>query len=358
VQLSVLLPTHRSDLTAISRIAQVCSWAGPNIEVVVRDNSGDAKKRDVIALFQSERCKVISVDPCAPLENFSTLLRLAKGDFIFWPADDDFAFDRAIRAISDVLEKSGKDPSVAGVSGLYVVETSYCSSIANYTGIDSDDPLARVVGYLGYGGPNVFTYSVLRRQVAERTYKLLTSMPFYLSFHDQIQSLLFLMSGKFIQLSRLLYAYDMGAWEAADTAQAKDIEYYRNAGLDPVVNKLHWFLCGFEGATLIRNADAFSHYPLNMRQAVADRWFSLFFLRFRDQPRLPFESPFLAGAARICDKLKSSNGQLSFQDMLVEIRNLFALSSPAHAQKYFDFWDAIINRRQSAPLPMAEAGGR
>jgi len=66
----------------------------------------------------------------------------------------------------------------------------------------------------------------------------------------------------------------------------------------------------------------------------------------------------LAGADRICDKLKSSSGQLSFQDMLVEIRSLFALSSQAHAQKYFDFWDAIINRRQSAPLPMAAAGGR
>ncbi len=358
LKLSILLPTHRSDLTAISRIAQVCSWAGPDVEVVVRDNSGDAKKRDVIARFQSEHCRVISVDPCTPLENFSTLLRLAKGEFIFWPADDDFSFDRAIKAIPDALEKVGKDPSIVGVTGHYVVETSYCSSIASYTGTESDDPLARVAGYLNYGGPNVFTYSVLRRTVAERMYQFLTSMPFYFSFHDQITCLLYLLNGKFLKLERLLYCYDMGPWQSPETAQAKDIDYYKAAGLDPIVNKLHWFLGGFEGAVLIRNADVFPDYPLNVRQAVADQWFSMFFLRFKGQPRLPFESPLLAEADKICAKLLTSSGQLSFQDMLAEIKKFLALSSPAHAQKYFDFWDAIINRRSRAPLPRAAAGGR
>ena len=121
----------------------------------MRDNSGNAQKREIISRFQSEHCSVISVDPCEPLDNFSTLLRLAKGDFMFWPADDDFSFDRAIKGVSDVLEQFGKDPSVAGVTGHYVVETSSGSSIARYDNVESDDPVARVTGYLRYGGPNV-----------------------------------------------------------------------------------------------------------------------------------------------------------------------------------------------------------
>jgi Glycosyl transferase family 2 len=353
LQLSVLLPSHRSGLTAISRIAQVCSWAGPNIEVIVRDNSGDAEKREVISRFQSEYCKVICVDPCKPLENFSTLLRLAKGDFIFWPADDDFSFDRAIRGVSDVLEQSGKDPSVAGVTGHYVVETSLGSSIARYDNVDSDDPVARVAGYLSYGGPNVITYSAVRREMVERTYKLLTSMPFYLSFHDQIQSLLFVASGKYIQIPRILYAYDMGVWEKKETAEQRDIDYLLAAGLDPVVNTLQWLLCAFEGAVLIRNSDIIPDYPLAQRQTMADRWFLAKCGGFIRDNRSTFGSKFEDQAPKIRARLLESTGHLSFQGLLTEICSVIALFSQDKAQHYFEFWNAQINKsavdRRQAP---------
>src|SRR3569833_2819181 len=78
VQLSILLPTHRDDLTALSRIAQACSWAGPSIEVIVRDNSGSARKRSQIAQFKRDHCTIVSAEPCGPLENFSEAMRLAR----------------------------------------------------------------------------------------------------------------------------------------------------------------------------------------------------------------------------------------------------------------------------------------
>jgi len=39
MQLSILIASNRTGLLACSRIAQACSWAGPNLEVIVRDNS-------------------------------------------------------------------------------------------------------------------------------------------------------------------------------------------------------------------------------------------------------------------------------------------------------------------------------
>jgi glycosyl transferase family 2 len=356
VQLSILMTTNRRGLLVCSRIAQACSWAGPNIEVLIRDNSGDPEKRALLPQFQRDNCNIILAEPCDALTNFNELLRLAKGDFVFLLADDDYCFDHAIAALPGVLDQIGKDPSVAGVTGLYAVETSQASAIVAYQNVESDDVTVRVANFLSYQGPNILHYAPVRREILRRVFDFMNALPFYFSFHDQITCLLYLLNGKFARLQRLLYCYDMGAWESADTAQAKDLDYYKGAGLDPAVNKLHWFLCGFEGATLIRNVDAFPDYPLEIRQRMADQWFSVNYLRFRSRPRLAYDSAFGAAAEKICAKLQSSSGQLSFQDMLVEIRNFFALFSEAHAQKYFAFWDAAINRRNAAEPRLAAAG--
>ena len=70
---------------------------------------------------------------------------------------------------------------------------------------------------------------------------------------------------------------------------------------------------------LVRNADVFPDYPLAQRQAIADRWFSSMFIRFKGQARLTFDSRFTGEADRLCDKLLTSTGQLSFEGMLTEI---------------------------------------
>ena len=88
-----------------------------------------------------------------------------------------------------------------------------------------------------------------------------------------------------MRLKRLLYLYDMGPWEEAESAQKRDLEFYTGAGLDPAINKLHWFLCAFEGAVLIRNSDLFPDYPLAQRQPIADLWFSAMFHRFQSARR-------------------------------------------------------------------------
>lgn len=345
VQLSVLLPTNRHGPVALSRIAQVCSWAGPNIEVIVRDNSGNAEKRKLLEHFRREHCNIVIADPCEPLENYSEILRLAQGQFIFCVADDDQCFDRAIEALPGIIDQFGKDPTVAGVTGAYALETSQGTSIVNYKGVDSDDPAVRVAGFLAYQGPNMLFYSVLRRSLAERILVFMKSMPVYLSFHDQILCLLYLLNGKLVGLQRLFYVYDVGVWEATETAQKRDVDFYTEAGLDPVINKIHWLLCGFEGAALIVNSDIFPSYPPAQRQPIADRWFSAMFSRFRGQPRLTFDSRFADEGERLCAKLQASTGQLSFHGMLTEISSFMALFSKDSAQSYFDFWDAVLNKR-------------
>jgi len=349
VQLSILIPTNRPGLLACSRIAQACSWAGPNIEVIVRDNSGNAQKRELLGHFKNDNCNIIIAEPCDGLKNMSEILRLAKGDFVFLLADDDFCFDQAIAALPGVIEKIGKNPAVAGVTGAYALDTSQGSAIVSYNDVESDDVATRVAGFLGYDGPNILHYAPVRRELVQRIFAFMNTLPFYFSFHDQVICLLYLLNGKFVRLQRLLYLYDVGIWEATETAQKRDADFYAEAGLDPAINKLHWFLCGFEGAVLIRNADVFPDHPLSVRQPIADRWFATMFVRFKGHARLTFGSPLAGEAERLCAKLLTSTGQLSFHGMLAEICGFIALSSESQAQSYFEFWDAVINKRKPVP---------
>lgn len=338
---------------ALSRIAQACSWAGSGIEIIVRDNSGNAEKRELIKRFQRDNCTIVSTDPCHPLENFSELMRLAKGEFVFCIGDDDLCFDRAITALPGVIDETGKDPTVAGMTGTYAIETSKGTALAAYNNIDSDDVAARVAGYLSYGGANVLAYSPLRRAIVERVFRFVGTMPCCFSFHDQISCLLYLLNGKFVKLPRLIYAYDAGPWENPVSAQKRDVEYYKAAGLDPAINKLHWFMCGFEGAVLIRNSDLFPDHPMATRQKMADQWFSTMFMRFMQNPRLTFESRFAAEAEAVCAKLRASQGRLSFTDMLTDICRVIALSSEAKAQAYLSFWGEALKPRKPATAASA-----
>ena len=77
MQLSILIATNRRGLLVCSRIAQACSWAGPNIEVLIRDNSGDAQKRALLPQFQRDNCNIILAEPCDALTNFNELLKRA-----------------------------------------------------------------------------------------------------------------------------------------------------------------------------------------------------------------------------------------------------------------------------------------
>ena len=346
VRLSILLPTNRRSLLACSRVAQACSWAGPHVEVIVRDNSGDARKRELLAHFQHQNCRVITVNPCEAQENFSEILRLATGDFVFCLGDDDFCFDHAIAELPGAIERIDKDPSIIGITGTYAVETIKGTSLAKYPNIDSDDVRARVVGFLSYPGPNVLFYSAMRRELVSRIFNFMNDMPFGFSFHDQIICLLYLLNGKFAPLQRLMYLYDMGVWQSPELAQRRDLDFYMSAGLDPAINKLQWIICGFEGASLIVNSDMLAMLPPAQRQPIADIWFTTMFARFKGDTRSAFNSPLTDEAERRCRKLLQFTGQLTFQRILAEISSFIALSSGDAAQAYLIFWDAIINRRQ------------
>jgi hypothetical protein len=345
MRLSILVPTNRTGLSVCAKIAQACSWATPDIEVIIRDNSGDMGKREFLIQCQREHCKILIAEPCSYLVNLREILRASSGDFVFFVADDDFCFDYAIGAVSNLIGQTSGDLSISGIAGYCVVETTQGSSILSYQNVDSVDVTERLIGYLKLGGPNVLYYAPVRREVAQRVYAFVGAMPAMFSFHDQIICLLCLLNGRYIRLNRLLYLYDLGVWENVGSSQKRDVEFYVREGFDAAMSQLHWFLCGFEGAVLARNGRVFPDLSLSKRQTVTDLWFSLMFARFKHGERIKFESRFGDQADRTRDKLLKSTGRLLFPDMLKELCDFIALFSAGKAQAYHDFWDAVINNR-------------
>lgn len=348
------MPTNRRGLLVCSRIAQACSWAAPNVEVIIRDNSGDAEKRALLPHFRRDNCNIIIAEPCHALTNVSELIKLAKGEFIFLLADDDFCFDRAIPEAAKLIERFGNDSAVVGITGSYVVEKSDGSPVLSYRSVEADDAAARVAGFLSYVGPNVLHYAPIRRDVTQRVFAFMNALPSFFSFHDLIVCLLYLLNGKFVRLNRLLYSYEIGIWEDPIAAQKRDLDFYLQAGFDPAINVLHWFLCAFEGAVLVRNASVFPDLSLTQRQAVADIWFSHMYVRFKIGGRPAFDSRFASEAEKLRAKLLALTGRLSFQDLLGDIAGFMSLTSKDKAQSYFDFWDAVINKRELPPRHVEE----
>ena len=345
MRLSILIPTHRDDPVAWSRLVQACAWAGPDIEVIIRDNSGSASKRDLLRRLERPNCRVVFADNRGPMENYFEALKLATGEFIYFVADDDMAFDRAIAALPAAIAARAGDAATIGLTGAYVVENSQQSAVVGYQDIDADDVVARVAGFLRFSGPNVLIYSPVRRDLVRRIFDLTNSMPFSFSFHDQIICLLYLLNGKFTSIKRMLYLYEAGEWETAELSQNRDLSFYTMGKLDPAVNCLHWFLCGFEGAALVRNSTAFPAYSSAQRQAAADLWFSAMFLRFKNTTRDTFGSPLSEQANGLAEALKGSAGRLSFQNMLDAISGFMALSSRENADSYRHFWSGVINAK-------------
>ena len=106
-KLSIVMPSNRTGPAACARVLDACSCASEDVEIIVRDNSGNKEKREVLSLISRHNCNFHFVDPCGATENGLETLRFVKGDFIFSTADDDVIHRRAIPAVVDLIEQCG-----------------------------------------------------------------------------------------------------------------------------------------------------------------------------------------------------------------------------------------------------------
>ena len=341
MKISLIIPTNRTSYSAIARVLELAALDPDKFEVIVRDNSENAKKRALLSMVDSSTLRLFTVPNRGAFENCVEALRLSTGEFVLFLADDDWVSCRGAEHLYLLATENEADQSVGSVTGGYLIESSAYSGVLKYSGIDSPDPVQRLSSYLQANAPNLLYYSAARRSLMSLCYAFLESVPYSFSFHDQLMSMLYLVMGRVVQIDRVLYVYDLGDWETSEGTLSKDRACYANAGLPIEVDRLHWLICGLEGALLL-NSRWLGEKATFDRPRMSDIWFSTNFTRFKHWGR---EFGYAESAANVeTRKIREkwvSASEANLNELLIDICNVFEIVDKDGAQRYFNFWSTL-----------------
>lgn len=341
MKLSVIIPTHRTSYSALARVLECASLDPAKYEVIVRDNSEDVAKRTLLEVIRAPAMRLAIAPNRGPFENSIEAFRLASGDFVFFLADDDWLSTRGLEHLHALGAQHLADSTVACLTGTYVMETSSGSGLFRYPALDSLDPSERLNGFLLANAPNALYYAAVRHALADFSMCFLEKLPCHFSFHDQLVSLLYIALGRTLQVERITYWYDLGEWETLEKSVSKDRAMYVAAGWPAEVDRLHWLLCGLEGALLLNSQLLKGRSSLDCAH-LSNAWFSTMFTRFVHQNReFGFlDTPTNAASASLKRKW-ISEPNVNPNELLLDICDIFELTDRVGASRYFEFWSSL-----------------
>ncbi len=341
MKISIVLPSNRISNAALARIFELGSLDPARFEVIVRDNSGNARKRQALESLEGSAIKPTFVAGAGPFENVIASVRAATGEYIFPFADDDWLFARGLTSLYELALAQLTDANVAAITGVYLVESSRGCGPFSYEGIAEAQPIDRLRAFLNANVANYLYYSALKASVARFCFDLLEVIPAHFSFHDQLLSLSYLAHGTVPRVQRLLYCYDIGEWETMEATLSKDRSMYAKAGLPKEIDRLHWLLCGLEGALLMRSARIKASSG-RVCSDLGDLWFQFMFGRFVHQDRENGleETPLGESTRQVRQKWVDAQS-VDFSELLMDVTETFEIANQPLGDAYFKFWSSL-----------------
>ncbi len=342
MKLSVLMPSHNVGARVNVNILNACSMGMDGVEVIIRDNSGNEEKRQFLSKIHEKNCKIISVDECPGVDNHRHLLEEAKGEFVFVVADDDFPNAMAIPSILAEIEKIRDQPDVVGTTGVFIMDVNdeTNSTFVNFNTFDAPSPLQRFQNFLDSDRcHSIFQYSPLRPNILKSVLAFSSTLPVYLSHTDWLMNCMFLMHGRLTPLNRFLYQYINANWAGGEMCLKSDAHYFRMAGLDTSGVRLQWLIAVFEGAQTYASKYQGVQMPERQRQGLAALWVRKWFEHFsvNTWARQSEDGKFDQQAIALAKKWKDEK-EIKLDELLPDIAEHYALSSPDIAQRYYEFW--------------------
>ncbi|MFA5041385.1 MAG: hypothetical protein WC464_07115 [Bdellovibrionales bacterium] len=338
MKLSVVIPSHNIGPRINLNLLNASLMVAEDVEVIIRDNSGNQEKRDFLSGINEKNCRIICVDECSGSENYQALLNEACGEFIFTGSDDDVISGYSIPLLRPELDKIKDDPAIIGTTGIYIVENSDKSVITSFDTFDAPAALDRFKNFLDGGKPSIFQYSPIKRDVLMNVYGYMSSLPVELSFHDWLLNCLYLMHGRMTYKPLFLCQYINNNWSSPEQCLESDAKSWRRAGLDASGIRLQWLVCAFEGASAFlvkyRKAEMSEEERMHLALYWYNHWIPMLNMSASRQAE---GARFDKQALSLIEKWKSS-AQTSLPNLLDDVAEYFALSSPEIAQRYHDFW--------------------
>ncbi|MBK8763189.1 MAG: glycosyltransferase [Burkholderiaceae bacterium] len=339
--LSLLMPTNRASVPALSKVLHVASLASADIEVVIADNSGDDAKRRLLAGLRSDTVKVVSTEPTAPRVNAQRVLDESSGKWIQFIADDDYLIESGLRKLASFAEAIEDGSGVVAATGGFFVESPNGVSSLRYAGLDAPRGLDRLRAFVSTAAPNLLYYGALRRDFVELSLVLQGQLPFNLSYHDQVISALMLAVGKVLPVPQYVYLYDLGGWSTRNGSRAIDRGYQQRAGLPLSTDLLQWLMCGAEGASLLASA-TFQELVGDEGPLMAALWLEHNHHRFRHDNRSEGlqACPWLPQARALHAKW-DRKARLESGELLDDVAAFLREAGVEQADAYHQFWSGL-----------------
>jgi len=346
MKLSFLVPTFRTGMEALATIMHVCSLAGPNVEVIVRDNSGDPEKAAFLQKLQTEHCHIYLAPFCSLYVNLSEAAKLAKGEFVFNVADDDYVDPLVVDAILQKIVSISDDPTYVGIIGDFLLSGTKGTELLTPEPIDGADALTRYKQFVA--SSRNLLWAVHRRKDYMRYIDFIRDLPGEFSFHDMHFNLLMLMTGRYAKVERVIYYKNIiGSDDQTVDIHNKTL-FFTRKGIDAITQYTLMLLYIVEGCKVVIGSKLVD-VPMDQRTQIAGLWCSHWFIRHieycRDFPDVENPNEVARETMRICRKWAFSK-KMVIDEVLADLVSLFALCNQEFAEQYSKFW---------APLGKSEA---
>lgn len=341
MRISLILPTNRTSNVALARILEWSSLPAEKFELIVHDNSENLEKIDFLSKIKSNCLKLFIIPTCPPFENIIKAVSHAQGEYILPLADDDTLSLKGLYSLHATADALGKDDSVSCLTGDYLIESGGGSGLFRYTALDQENPDERITQYLNNNTSNLLYYSAAKSQLSKLGYNFLQKLPYRLSYHDQLISLIYLKGGKIKQINRVVYGYDVSEWETTEKRLGKDRSMYVAAGLPPEFSKLHHLFCGVEGSLLL-DSSMLHEFGCQESSSASDQWLGTMLYKFKADERgmKEIDSEADRSISMLCQKIKKNN-EFNVNDLLMDICDCLEAHSAIDAQRYFEFWSEL-----------------
>lgn len=338
MRLSILIPSHNVGPRINVNLLNASLMARDDVEVIIRDNSGNAEKRSFISNINAKNCKIISSDECSPLENHMELLNESIGDFIFFVSDDDSLNINSISAIVDSSSEITNDKSFVGVTGIIISESQNESKISCMDKFESARAFDRAMAYIG-NYPSVVQYAAIRRSLWIEILSFLEKLPIKFSYVDIIINVMILLSGRLKYINKFTYHYDSYNWSAVERCADGFANSFRQAGLDSSGGRLLWLIATFEGLMYIVKFYQGNNITSEERMQLALRWAQhhLDFFRGNWRHCVTTDSKYDAEAVALAEKWEKISN-IDIANLISDIVRFLSLSSPTLAEEYNQFW--------------------
>ena len=278
INASVVIPTHRSDVSTMRRlILTIDLFLNQGFEVVVSDNSGNqAKHEKLVAEFGNSIVYADTVVDCKAMDNFLAGFSAVSRDYLLFASDDDTFLLTGIDVLRHTITNT------TGFIGFCASTVRYANdgiTVAALPDLSSDSPIERMLEWLACDIAVSF-YGCYHIKVWRRYFNFIRHHPLKFAHHDQLLRFIVADSGSIMGLNSAWFAYDYSNWANSHVAQSSLIHYYTKAGFDERMIYLHYVVQGLEGALMQIKLDEVA--GREWQYTVIDVWWNTWRTQFSE----------------------------------------------------------------------------